>query len=119
MHRQDVAYFNQISFYMSFAADTSYFGVVSFEIFDEESIQLIHIRARLESYLRYAVNAPRCLSARALFHCASNSGARIGSAVFRQIPLPILPHPPHLLYIYDSEETMRYLVARATRGAIK
>lgn len=92
--------------------------LASFEIFDKESTQLIHIRARLESYLRYAVNAPpsRCLSARSLFHCASNLGARIGSAVFRQIPPPILPRPAHLLYIYDSEETTRYLVACDARS---
>lgn len=112
----DVTYFHQISFDVSFAADISYSRVV-WDIRQGE-YQLIHIRARLESYLRYAVNAPpsRCLSARSLFHCASNLGARIGSAVFRQIPPPILPRPAHLLYIYDSEETTRYLVACDARS---
>lgn len=74
----------------------------------EEGIQLIHIRARFESYLRYAVNAPssRCLSARELSFTASViSGPRIGSAVFPQISPSISSHPLSRLFrIYDSEK---------------
>lgn len=75
-----VAYFHKISFCMSFATDTSYFRVVSFENIRREKYPIDpHPRTSQElSPVRHKCTSSRYLSARALFHCVSDPEVRIG-----------------------------------------